>query len=217
MLKRARQEFFDSLRLRLGIRFTKLQESLQVVGLKHYQAQYFGIRGLTRSKATREIAQERRESRLELAREGLQIMRWPYYHDVHDSHRLSLLARQIGKRKPRLPVVLTTGRVDLVEWIVNRGGVALIKPYSIERLKAVFTEQLCPPSPESTSSQTRVVVKRARRKTIDPRQIDLKDSTDVRYWCRRFRCTQSALRAAIKLLGTDPASVEKYLMTRPSR
>jgi DNA-binding NtrC family response regulator len=135
-----------------------------------------------------------------------------------------LLARQIGKRKPRLPVVLTTGRVDLVEWIVNRGGVALIKPYSIERLKAVFTEQLCPPSPENTSSQTRVVVKRTSvvvkrtsRKAIDRRQIDLRDSTDVRYWCRRFRCTQSALRAAIKLLGTDPTSVEKYLMTRPSR
>jgi len=121
------------------------------------------------------------------------------------------LAREIRKRRRHLPVVLTTGRPDFVDWIVNRGGVALIKPYSIERLKAVFTEQLCPPSPESTSSQTRVVVKRTRRKTIDRRQIDLKDSTDVRYWCRRFTCTQSALRAAIKLLGTDPASIEKHL------
>ena len=127
------------------------------------------------------------------------------------------LAREIRKRSRHLPVVLTTGRPDFVDWIVNRGGVALIKPYSIERLKAVFTEQLCPPSPESTSSQTRVVVKRTRRKTIDRRQIDLKDSTDVRYWCRRFRCTQSALRAAIKLLGTDPASIEKHLMTKRTR
>jgi len=127
------------------------------------------------------------------------------------------LAREIRKRRRHLPVVLTTGRPDFVDWIVNRGGVALIKPYSIERLKAVFTEQLCPPSPESTSSQTRVVVKRTRRKTIDRRQIDLKDSTDVRYWCRRFSCTQSALRAAIKLLGTDPASIEKHLMTKRTR
>ena len=111
------------------------------------------------------------------------------------------LAREIRKRRRHLPVVLTTGRPDFVDWIVNRGGVALIKPYSIERLKAVFTEQLCPPSPESTSTPTRVVGKRARRKTMDRRQIDLKDSTDVRYWCRRFSCTQSALRAAIKLLA----------------
>ena len=127
------------------------------------------------------------------------------------------LAREIRKRRRHLPVVLTTGRPDFVDWIVNRGGVALIKPYSIERLKAVFTEQLCPPSPERTSTQTRVVVKRTSRKTIDPRQIDLKDSTDVRYWCRRFSCTQSALRAAIKLLGTDPASIEKLLMTKRTR
>ena len=127
------------------------------------------------------------------------------------------LAREIRKRRRHLPVVLTTGRPDFVDWIVNRGGVALIKPYSIERLKAVFTEQLCPPSPESTSSPTRVVVKRTSRKTIDRRQIDLKDSTDVRYWCRRFSCTQSALRAAIKLLGTDPASIEKHLMTERTR
>jgi len=50
------------------------------------------------------------------------------------------LAREIRKRRRHLPVVLTTGRPDFVDWIVNRGGVALIKPYSIERLKAVFTE-----------------------------------------------------------------------------
>jgi len=127
------------------------------------------------------------------------------------------LAREIRKRRRHLPVVLTTGRPDFVDWIVNRGGVALIKPYSIERLKAVFTEQLCPPSRESASTPTRVVGKRARRKTMDRRQIDLKDSTDVRYWCRRFSCTQSALRAAIKLLGTDPASIEKHLMTKRTR
>lgn len=128
-----------------------------------------------------------------------------------------LLARAIGKRRRRLPVVLTTGRPDFVDWIVNRGGIALIKPYSIERLKAVFTEQLCPPSPESTGSQTCAVGKGVSRKTIDRQQINPTDSTNVRYWCRRFGCTQSALRAAVKLFGTDPAAVEKHLMMRPSR
>ena len=118
-----------------------------------------------------------------------------------------LLARKIGRRRPRLPIVLTTGRPDFVDWIVNRGGVALIN--SIERLRAVLSEQLSPQVPASTASQPPAIAKRTGRRKVNGQKIDLTNSTDVRYWCRRFRCTQSDLRAAVKLLGTDPASVEK--------
>jgi DNA-binding NtrC family response regulator len=61
------------------------------------------------------------------------------------------LARQIGRRLPGLPVVLATGRPDVVESIAERGGIALMKPYSLERLEAVLNEHLSvelpPPTP----------------------------------------------------------------------
>ena len=53
------------------------------------------------------------------------------------------LAHLIGRRLASLPVVLVTGRSDVVESVIERGGIALLKPYSVERLEAVFTEQLC--------------------------------------------------------------------------
>jgi DNA-binding NtrC family response regulator len=52
------------------------------------------------------------------------------------------LADQVRRRLPDLPVVLATGRPDVVNSVTERGGVALLKPYSIERLEAVFTEHL---------------------------------------------------------------------------
>jgi DNA-binding LytR/AlgR family response regulator len=53
------------------------------------------------------------------------------------------LAFLIGRRLASLPVVLATGRSDVVDSVTERGGIALLKPYSLERLEAVFTEQLC--------------------------------------------------------------------------
>ena len=52
------------------------------------------------------------------------------------------LARQIRRRLPSLPVVLATGRPDVVDSVTERGGIALLKPYTIERLEAVFSEHL---------------------------------------------------------------------------
>jgi two-component system, NtrC family, sensor kinase len=52
------------------------------------------------------------------------------------------LAEELCKRLPDLSVVLATGRSDVVDQVVERGGVALLKPYTIERLGAVFTEAL---------------------------------------------------------------------------
>ena len=48
----------------------------------------------------------------------------------------------IGRRVASLPVVFATGRPDVVDSITERGGIALLKPYSLERLEAVFAEQL---------------------------------------------------------------------------
>ena len=53
------------------------------------------------------------------------------------------LAAQLRKRLPDLPVVLATGRPDVVDALTESGGIALLKPVTIERLAAVFTEHLC--------------------------------------------------------------------------
>jgi len=61
------------------------------------------------------------------------------------------LAHLIGRRLPTLPVVLVTGRSDVVDSVTERGGIALLKPYSIERLQALFAEHLSVEGPSSTS------------------------------------------------------------------
>ena len=55
------------------------------------------------------------------------------------------LARLAQQRIPHLPVVLMTGWDDEIDAIVERGYVALLKPYSVERLAAVFRESLWKP------------------------------------------------------------------------
>ena len=52
------------------------------------------------------------------------------------------LAHLIGKRLPGLPIVLATGRPDVVDSVTERGGIALLKPYSLGRLDAVLNEHL---------------------------------------------------------------------------
>ena len=52
------------------------------------------------------------------------------------------LARLARERLPELPVALTTGWEDEIDSIVERGYIALLKPYSVAQLAAVFTELL---------------------------------------------------------------------------
>jgi len=52
------------------------------------------------------------------------------------------LARLVSERLPGLPIVLTTGFPDAVDSLTEIGAIPLIKPYSMERLEAVFREQL---------------------------------------------------------------------------
>ena len=52
------------------------------------------------------------------------------------------LAHLIARRLPALPVVLATGRHDVLDSVTERGGIALLKPYSLERLESVLTEHM---------------------------------------------------------------------------
>src|SRR5690242_19512404 len=52
------------------------------------------------------------------------------------------LARMVRERHLGMPVVLATGHAEAVDTVTEIGAIPLIKPYSIERLEAVLTEQL---------------------------------------------------------------------------
>ena len=52
------------------------------------------------------------------------------------------LARLVRERRPGLPVVLATGYADAVDGVTESGAIPMIKPYSVQRLEAVFAEQL---------------------------------------------------------------------------
>ncbi len=56
--------------------------------------------------------------------------------------KTSGLARARAARERGLPVVLGTGYPDAAEEGTDRGVISLIKPYSIQRLEAVFAELL---------------------------------------------------------------------------
>ena len=45
-------------------------------------------------------------------------------------------------------------------------------------------------------------------------QINVADSSDVRYWCRKLGCAQSDLLAAVKVLGPVALDVAKYVKRR---
>jgi len=52
------------------------------------------------------------------------------------------LAREIRKRYPQLPVVLTTGYIEAARSAVNEGLEVLVKPYTIEVLARTLTAHL---------------------------------------------------------------------------
>ena len=61
------------------------------------------------------------------------------------------LGHLIGRRLPGLPVVLVTGLPDVVDSVTERGGIAMLKPYSLERLEALLNEHLLVAVPGASS------------------------------------------------------------------
>ena len=45
-------------------------------------------------------------------------------------------------------------------------------------------------------------------------EININDPKEIRYWCRKLRCRQSDLIAAVTVLGPAVADVEKYVRRR---
>ncbi len=50
----------------------------------------------------------------------------------------------------------------------------------------------------------------------DISRVDAREQEDVRYWCRKWRCTEAQLREAVAQVGTMPSNVEAYLRQRES-
>lgn len=53
------------------------------------------------------------------------------------------LARAARERMPDVPIVLVTGWQSEIDPIIERGHVALLKPYTVEQLEAVLIELIC--------------------------------------------------------------------------
>jgi CheY-like chemotaxis protein len=53
------------------------------------------------------------------------------------------LTDEIRKRNPGIPTVLATGLTTMLEAAIEHGAIALVKPYTLDQLSAVFREHLC--------------------------------------------------------------------------
>ena len=48
----------------------------------------------------------------------------------------------------------------------------------------------------------------------DAMRINLEDRDDIRYWCRKLRCTEHLLREAVTQVGPIPSNVEAFVTQR---
>jgi hypothetical protein len=48
----------------------------------------------------------------------------------------------------------------------------------------------------------------------DPNTVNVHQDHEVRYWCNKFSCTASELRAAVNAVGTNAAAVERHLRSK---
>ena len=42
-------------------------------------------------------------------------------------------------------------------------------------------------------------------------KIDIFDEEDLKFWCKRFKCTEDSLMAAVNVVGTSSDKVKEYL------
>jgi hypothetical protein len=50
----------------------------------------------------------------------------------------------------------------------------------------------------------------SKRGTPDRDTISLAEAHEVHYWCQKFNCTESELRAAVAAVGKSAKAVEAY-------
>lgn len=50
-----------------------------------------------------------------------------------------------------------------------------------------------------------------KKRPQDASKVNVNESWEVRYWCTKFGCTESQLRAAVKAVGVSAAKVQAYL------
>jgi len=53
-----------------------------------------------------------------------------------------------------------------------------------------------------------------RRQLSNPDRIDLGVAWDVRYWCRKWRCTPAELKRVVAEAGDDPDAVARAFVVR---
>lgn len=51
-------------------------------------------------------------------------------------------ASEVRRRRPEIPIVLVTGHDEAIDRIAAGGGIALLKPFSVQALRSVLREHL---------------------------------------------------------------------------
>lgn len=51
-------------------------------------------------------------------------------------------------------------------------------------------------------------------KVKDRSRINVSDASEVTYWCDKLSCSQTQLRAAVKMVGQAPSKVRAHLAQR---
>jgi len=51
----------------------------------------------------------------------------------------------------------------------------------------------------------------SKKRPQDASKISLSEQWEINYWCKKFGCTESELRAAVRAVGNSAAAVEKHL------
>lgn len=45
----------------------------------------------------------------------------------------------------------------------------------------------------------------------DASKVNVNETYEVAYWCKKFGCTEAQLKAAVKAVGTKASDVQAYL------
>ncbi len=48
------------------------------------------------------------------------------------------------------------------------------------------------------------------REPADHSQVNVNDAVEIKYWCRKFGCTEQQLRQAVSAVGGSAAKVTQY-------